>query len=245
MDLLNVLAEVAKATGVEVPESDYGAITTINDFAEYLSARPARDVDLNSWPVPACVAAEDNRPWRRQGERDDHRENKVRTVKTFPNRTAAGRRLAERLSYLRGEAVVVLGLPRGVSRLRSRLHDRWVRPRCDRRAQTRRPLATRAAMGASARRRAVTNDDVLRATGLSRGLQPSRHASAELERRARRFRGDGRRQPLEDEQWSSSTMASRQDLPHVACRIARAPQGGPNRARRAGRAARLALTMRW
>ena len=38
MDLLNVLAEVAKATGVEVPESDYGAITTINDFAEYLSA---------------------------------------------------------------------------------------------------------------------------------------------------------------------------------------------------------------
>jgi acyl carrier protein len=38
MDLLNVLAEVAKATGVEVPESDYGAITTINDFADYLSA---------------------------------------------------------------------------------------------------------------------------------------------------------------------------------------------------------------
>ena len=38
MDLLNVLAEVAKATGVEVPESDYGSITTIEDFAEYLRA---------------------------------------------------------------------------------------------------------------------------------------------------------------------------------------------------------------
>jgi acyl carrier protein len=38
MDLLNVLAEVAKATGVEVPESDYASITTIEDFADYLRA---------------------------------------------------------------------------------------------------------------------------------------------------------------------------------------------------------------
>jgi acyl carrier protein len=36
MDLLSVLAEVAKATGVEVPEAEYGSITTIDDFAEYL-----------------------------------------------------------------------------------------------------------------------------------------------------------------------------------------------------------------
>ena len=38
MDLLSVLAEVAKATGVEVPEAEYGSITTIDDFAEYLHA---------------------------------------------------------------------------------------------------------------------------------------------------------------------------------------------------------------
>jgi acyl carrier protein len=38
MDLLSVLAEVAKATGVEVPEAEYGSITTIDDFAEYLRA---------------------------------------------------------------------------------------------------------------------------------------------------------------------------------------------------------------
>lgn len=36
MDLLSVLAEVVKATGVEVPEAEYGSITTIDDFAEYL-----------------------------------------------------------------------------------------------------------------------------------------------------------------------------------------------------------------
>ena len=36
MDLLSVLAEVAKATGVEVPEAEYGSITTIDDFAGYL-----------------------------------------------------------------------------------------------------------------------------------------------------------------------------------------------------------------
>jgi acyl carrier protein len=38
MDLLSVLAEVAKATGVEVPEAEYGSIVTIDDFAEYLRA---------------------------------------------------------------------------------------------------------------------------------------------------------------------------------------------------------------
>ena len=38
MDLLNVLAEVAKATGVEVPKADYGSITTIDSFADYLHA---------------------------------------------------------------------------------------------------------------------------------------------------------------------------------------------------------------
>ena len=39
MDLLSVLAEVAKATGVEVPEAEYGSITTIDDFAEYLRSQ--------------------------------------------------------------------------------------------------------------------------------------------------------------------------------------------------------------
>jgi acyl carrier protein len=39
MDFLNVLAEVAAVTGIEVPEADYGAITTIERLAGYLAAR--------------------------------------------------------------------------------------------------------------------------------------------------------------------------------------------------------------
>src|ERR1017187_3130009 len=37
----------------------------------------------------------------------------MRSVVRFRDRVDAGRRLAERLSYLRGQDVVVLGLPRG------------------------------------------------------------------------------------------------------------------------------------
>lgn len=39
MDFLGVLTAVQEATGIEVPETDYSKITTIDHFAEYLSAR--------------------------------------------------------------------------------------------------------------------------------------------------------------------------------------------------------------
>jgi acyl carrier protein len=39
MDFLNVLTQVAAVTGIEVPEADYGAITSIERLADYLAAR--------------------------------------------------------------------------------------------------------------------------------------------------------------------------------------------------------------
>jgi acyl carrier protein len=39
MDFLSVLAVVADATGVEVPEADYAAVVTIDAFADYVAAR--------------------------------------------------------------------------------------------------------------------------------------------------------------------------------------------------------------
>jgi len=36
MDFLGVLAVVHDRTGVEIPETDYGRITTIDEFVEYL-----------------------------------------------------------------------------------------------------------------------------------------------------------------------------------------------------------------
>ena len=39
MDFLGVLAQVADATGVEVPEADYANVTTIDQLADYVAAR--------------------------------------------------------------------------------------------------------------------------------------------------------------------------------------------------------------
>ena len=39
MDFLGVLTAVQEATGLEVPESDYSEIVTIDQFTDYLSAR--------------------------------------------------------------------------------------------------------------------------------------------------------------------------------------------------------------
>ena len=39
MDFLGVLTAVQEATGLEVPESDYSEIVTIDRFTEYLAAR--------------------------------------------------------------------------------------------------------------------------------------------------------------------------------------------------------------
>lgn len=39
MDFIGILTAVHEATGIEVPEIDYPRITTVDDFADYLSAR--------------------------------------------------------------------------------------------------------------------------------------------------------------------------------------------------------------
>lgn len=36
MDFIGILTAVQEATGVEVPETDYPLITTVDDFSEYL-----------------------------------------------------------------------------------------------------------------------------------------------------------------------------------------------------------------
>jgi hypothetical protein len=41
MDFLSVLAVVAQATGVEVPEADYAAAVTIEGLAAYVAAHRA------------------------------------------------------------------------------------------------------------------------------------------------------------------------------------------------------------
>ncbi len=38
MDFIGILTAVQEATGVEVPEADYPLITTVDDFADYLTA---------------------------------------------------------------------------------------------------------------------------------------------------------------------------------------------------------------
>jgi len=39
MDFLNLVEGVGKAAGIEVPERDYAAIATLDDFATYVVAR--------------------------------------------------------------------------------------------------------------------------------------------------------------------------------------------------------------
>jgi acyl carrier protein len=41
MDFIGILTAVHEATGVEVPETDYPSITTVDDFARYLDAHLA------------------------------------------------------------------------------------------------------------------------------------------------------------------------------------------------------------
>jgi acyl carrier protein len=39
MDLLNFVVAVDEAVGVDIPESDYGRFTTLDEFVDYLAAR--------------------------------------------------------------------------------------------------------------------------------------------------------------------------------------------------------------
>lgn len=41
MDFIGILTAVQEATGVEVPETDYPLITTVDDFAGYLASHHA------------------------------------------------------------------------------------------------------------------------------------------------------------------------------------------------------------
>jgi acyl carrier protein len=39
MDILNLVVALKEATGIEIPERDYGELTTVATIASYLSAR--------------------------------------------------------------------------------------------------------------------------------------------------------------------------------------------------------------
>ena len=120
---------------------------------------------------------------------------------SFKDREEAGRRLAERLSYLRGRSVVVLGLPRGgvpvafeVARALGAPLDVIVVRKLGV------PWQPELAMGAIGEDGVgVINDEVVHITDVSNRELVTVEACerAELERRARRFRGSRPREPLE------------------------------------------------
>ncbi len=118
----------------------------------------------------------------------------------FRNRPDAGRRLASRLEFLRGEDVVVLGLPRGgvpvaaeVARALGAPLDVILVRKLGVPAQ---PELGLGAIGESGAR--VINPEVVRYAKVSEAeiAQVERKERAELERRARRFRGDQPHVPL-------------------------------------------------
>lgn len=41
MDLLNFVVAVDEEVGIDIPESDYGRFTTLDEFVDYLAARTA------------------------------------------------------------------------------------------------------------------------------------------------------------------------------------------------------------
>jgi putative phosphoribosyl transferase len=120
----------------------------------------------------------------------------------FTNRVDAGRRLAARLEYLRGEDLVVLGLPRGgvpvalevAGALDAPLDVIVVR-------KLGVPFQPELGMGAIGEGGVrVLNAEVVRLAGVSSEelAAVEQRERAELERRARRFRGDRLRVPLKE-----------------------------------------------
>lgn len=118
----------------------------------------------------------------------------------FRNRSDAGRRLASRLRFLRGEDVVVLGLPRGgvpvaaaVARVLGAPLDVILVRKLGVPAQ---PELGLGAIGESGAR--VINPEVVRYAHVSEEqiAQVEAKERAELQRRAQRFRGDAPHVPL-------------------------------------------------
>jgi putative phosphoribosyl transferase len=118
----------------------------------------------------------------------------------FADRLDAGRRLAARLEHLRGEPVVVLGLPRGgvpvaaeVARTLGAPLDVLVVRKLGVPFQ---PELGMGAIGEDGAR--IVNDEIVRMVGISESEFAAVEARerAELERRARRFRGDRPRTAL-------------------------------------------------
>jgi putative phosphoribosyl transferase len=118
----------------------------------------------------------------------------------FKDRADAGRQLADRLEHLRGEDLVILGLPRGgvpvayevAKALDARLDVIVVR-------KLGVPFQPELGMGAIGEGGVrVVNASVVRAARVTSGqlADVERRERAELERRARRFRGDQTRLPL-------------------------------------------------
>jgi len=145
----------------------------------------------------------------------------------FVDRVAAGRRLAGALGHLRNEAVVVLGLPRGgvavayeVARALGAPLDVIVVRKLGVPSQ---PELAMGAIGEGGVR--VVNDRVVHLAGVTEAQLAAveRRERAELERRARRFRGDrprvslaGRTVVIVDDGIATGSTA------RAACQVARA-----------------------
>ncbi len=145
----------------------------------------------------------------------------------FIDRVDAGRRLATRLQYLREDRVVVLGLPRGgvpVAYEVARALDAPLDVIVVRKLGV--PFQPELGMGAIGEDGVrIINEEVVRLTGVSDSELAKVEASerVELERRARRFRGDRPRTALEgrtvvviDDGIATGSTA------RAACQVARA-----------------------
>jgi putative phosphoribosyl transferase len=124
-----------------------------------------------------------------------------RVAVPFRDRMDAGRRLAVRLRHLRGENVVVLGLPRGgvpVAAEVARALDAPLDVIVVRKLGV--PFQPELAMGAVGEGGAlIVNERVVRRAHLSEAefVETERRERAEVERRSAQFRGDRSRLPLE------------------------------------------------
>ena len=190
---------------------------------------PAVD-DAAAVPVVSTVSPDEPEKTRTEPEtgavhRPDRSAEEV--VVPFRNRMDAGRRLAERLGHLRGEDVVVLGLPRGgvpVAAEVARELDAPLDVIVVRKLGV--PFQPELAMGAVGEGGSlVVNERVGRRAhiGESEFAEVERRERAEVERRARRFRGHrsretvtGRTAVVVDDGIATGSTA------RAACQVARA-----------------------